>query len=309
MAAGKPPEPASDARRRLREPGAARTCGNRAVGTHQETAVFDHRCVCCRCKGTQPPRPAPRHFRRRRLPLRCPGSNRSFRVWQTKPRSSPLHQRDHCSRSAQSKSQCHSLGCSIPGWFGFGKDRVREHLGWLEVRELLKGQPIDLIREQMLVNETASSERRISDAISQAYSVVVAVNESNEVQAFRVAVDNDPLFLTIKATAAPGYRKPPSVRRLCCRAAPMICGATGKIPTGQGPSRLICSVLRNCQDATPEGDTGYRRPGNSRRDLDRPFDASRPDGEDHLAYCYRRASVERPCPRGLSSRVGHSQRH
>ena len=79
------------------------------------------------------------------------------------------------------------------------RDRVREHLGWLEVRELLKGQPIDPIREQMLANETTSSERRISEAISQAYSVVVTVNESNEIQAFRIAVDNDPLFLTIKA--------------------------------------------------------------------------------------------------------------
>ena len=79
------------------------------------------------------------------------------------------------------------------------KDRVREHLGWLEVRELLKGQPTDLIREQMLSSETASAERRIADAVSQAYSVVVTVNESNEVQAFRVAVDNDSLFITIKA--------------------------------------------------------------------------------------------------------------
>ena len=79
------------------------------------------------------------------------------------------------------------------------RERVREHLGWLEVRELLKGQPIDPIREQMLVTETASAERRITDAVGQAYSVVVTVNESNEVQAFRIAVDNDPLFLTIKA--------------------------------------------------------------------------------------------------------------
>jgi hypothetical protein len=79
------------------------------------------------------------------------------------------------------------------------RDRVREHMGWLEVRELLKGQTVDPIREKMLVTETASAERRITDAVSQAYSVVVTVNESNEVQAFRVAVDNEPLFLTIKA--------------------------------------------------------------------------------------------------------------
>ena len=30
------------------------------------------------------------------------------------------------------------------------RTRIREHLGWLEVREQLKDQPIDLVREQML---------------------------------------------------------------------------------------------------------------------------------------------------------------
>ena len=94
-----------------------------------------------------------------------------------------------------------SIVLAVPSRDGLvlARDRVREHLGWVEVRELLKGQPIDPIREQMLVNETASAERRITDAVSQAYSVVVTVNENNEVQAFRVAVNNDPLFLTIKA--------------------------------------------------------------------------------------------------------------
>ena len=79
------------------------------------------------------------------------------------------------------------------------RNRVREHLGWMEVKELLKGHPVDPIREQMLVNETTLAEKRIPDAISQAYSVVVTVNEDNAIQSFRVAVDNEPLFLTIKA--------------------------------------------------------------------------------------------------------------
>ena len=79
------------------------------------------------------------------------------------------------------------------------RDRVREHLGWVEVKELLKGQPVDPVREQMLVNETSSAERRIPDAIRQAYSVVVTVNEDNAIQSFRVAVDDEPLFLIIKA--------------------------------------------------------------------------------------------------------------
>ena len=79
------------------------------------------------------------------------------------------------------------------------RSRVREHLGWLEVRELIKNQPIDPFREQMLSNEIRAANERIPDAIRQAYCVVVTVNESNEIQAFRIAVNSEPLFVTIKS--------------------------------------------------------------------------------------------------------------
>ena len=77
--------------------------------------------------------------------------------------------------------------------------RIREHLGWLEVREQLKGQLIDPVREQMLVNETELARKRVPDVVGQAYSIVVTLNESNEVQAFRITVGADPLFTLIKA--------------------------------------------------------------------------------------------------------------
>ncbi len=76
---------------------------------------------------------------------------------------------------------------------------VRGHLGWLEVREQLKEQPIDPIREQTLSNETQLASRRIPDAIRQAYAIVVTVNESNDIHAFKIAVTGDSLFTTIKA--------------------------------------------------------------------------------------------------------------
>ncbi len=77
--------------------------------------------------------------------------------------------------------------------------RIREHLGWLGVREQLKGQLIDPVREQMLANETELARKRVPDVIGQAYSIVVTLNESNEVQAFRITVGADPLFNLIKA--------------------------------------------------------------------------------------------------------------
>ena len=79
------------------------------------------------------------------------------------------------------------------------RTRMREYLGWEEVRDQLKNQPIDPIREQMLTHETESARKRVPEAIRQAYSVVVTVNERNEIHAFKVVVTDEPLFTTIKA--------------------------------------------------------------------------------------------------------------
>ena len=77
--------------------------------------------------------------------------------------------------------------------------RLREHLGWLEVGAQLKEQSIDPIRDQMLAVETRAAGGRIPEAIRQAYSIVVTVNEANEIHAFKIALTGDPLFITIKA--------------------------------------------------------------------------------------------------------------
>ena len=79
------------------------------------------------------------------------------------------------------------------------RNRIRGHLGWLDVGDQLKNQTIDPIRAQMLANETESVRRGIPEAVRQAYSIVVTVNESNEVHAFKITVAGDPLFTTIKA--------------------------------------------------------------------------------------------------------------
>ena len=79
------------------------------------------------------------------------------------------------------------------------RTRIREHIGWLEVRDQLKDQPIDPIREQMLASETETASRHVPEAVKQAYSIVVTVNEANGIQAFKVAVTEEPLFTIIKA--------------------------------------------------------------------------------------------------------------
>jgi hypothetical protein len=79
------------------------------------------------------------------------------------------------------------------------RTRIREYLGWEEVRTQLKDQPQDAIREEMLARSTAEARKAIPDAIRQAWSIVITVNERNEIGAFKATVGSEPLFSTIKA--------------------------------------------------------------------------------------------------------------
>ena len=79
------------------------------------------------------------------------------------------------------------------------RTRVRDYLGWEEVRAQLQDQPIDPLREQMLAAETAAARKRVPDAVRSAYCMVVTVSESDAIHAFRVVIGDEPLFTTIKA--------------------------------------------------------------------------------------------------------------
>ena len=108
---------------------------------------------------------------------------------------------DETTGSDRPRVNRNAIVLSVPSKDGLDalRVRVREHLGWMEVGEQLKEQPIDPIREQMLSSETQASRRRIPEAVTQAYCIVVTVNESNDVHAFKVVVTDEPLFSTIKA--------------------------------------------------------------------------------------------------------------
>jgi hypothetical protein len=79
-----------------------------------------------------------------------------------------------------------------------GLDALREYLGWEEVRNQVKDQPQDPIREEMPATWTEQARKRIPDAIRQAWSIVVTVNEHNDIHAFKITVGADPLFSTVK---------------------------------------------------------------------------------------------------------------
>ncbi len=77
---------------------------------------------------------------------------------------------------------------------------IREYLGWETVRDTLKrqGQELDPIRQAMLQGYIDAANKRIPGTLQQAYCIVIAANEKDEVQAFKVQVGDDPLFQTIK---------------------------------------------------------------------------------------------------------------
>jgi hypothetical protein len=78
------------------------------------------------------------------------------------------------------------------------RNRIREYLGWEEVRSLPEAQHFDALRVELLNGYVDEARRRIRDVVQQAYSIVVTVGEDQEVHAFKIAVGSEPLFLTIK---------------------------------------------------------------------------------------------------------------
>jgi len=78
------------------------------------------------------------------------------------------------------------------------RNRIRDHLGWLEVQFQLKDQEVDPIRAETLVGEIDKSKRLIPEAIQQANCLVVTVSEKNEILSFKITVNSEPLFNLIK---------------------------------------------------------------------------------------------------------------
>jgi hypothetical protein len=81
------------------------------------------------------------------------------------------------------------------------RNSIREYIGWEEVVQQLKDQPLDETRSALLVAYREIAKKKIPEAVQQAYCIVVAVSDKNEAQAFKVSVDSRPLFQIIKDDA------------------------------------------------------------------------------------------------------------
>ena len=78
------------------------------------------------------------------------------------------------------------------------RNTILHYLGWEEVRSQLKEQQVDPIREGVLAANLEKTRKAITDMIRQAYCIVITVDESNQVQAYRITPSSDPLFTVIK---------------------------------------------------------------------------------------------------------------
>lgn len=95
------------------------------------------------------------------------------------------------------------LLCPSKDGLEIAEARIRDYLAWETVREDLKKQEeaesIDAARMQTLVTNINKSKGSITEAICQAYCIVVTVSEKNDIQAFKITVTEAPHFTTIKA--------------------------------------------------------------------------------------------------------------
>ena len=80
------------------------------------------------------------------------------------------------------------------------REKVRDFLGWEKVRDMLKDRnDIDTARTAMLEASLRVAGNEMVSQIVMAYCIVVTVDKKNEVAAYRITVDNAPLFAKIVA--------------------------------------------------------------------------------------------------------------
>jgi hypothetical protein len=75
------------------------------------------------------------------------------------------------------------------------REKVRDLLGWEKVREMLKERTdIDTTATTRLEGNLRAARGEMGSRIVMAYCIAVTVNDANDVAAYRINVDNDPLF-------------------------------------------------------------------------------------------------------------------
>jgi len=82
--------------------------------------------------------------------------------------------------------------------------RVRDYLAWEQVQHDLheeeqRGASLDPSRMATLAMNIDKARQKMPDAINQAYCIVVTVSQTDDIQAFKITITDDPAFTTIKS--------------------------------------------------------------------------------------------------------------
>ena len=103
-------------------------------------------------------------------------------------------------RPNRPRVHANSVVLAVPSRDGLDVMRAsaRALLGWEDVASQLQDQDVDPLRRERLRRELQEARTRLPQVIRQGYAVVVTVNESNDVHAFRLAAAPGPLFVEIK---------------------------------------------------------------------------------------------------------------
>ncbi len=132
------------------------------------------------------------------------------------------------------------------------RTRLREYLGWEEVRSQLKDQEIDPIRSETLSASLEDARKKIPEAIQQAYCIVVTVSEKNEVQAFKITVGGEPLFNTIKAESRARIRETAISADALLPGGPLrLVARRRNLTTSERSRRRLCPIPTFAEDAQP----------------------------------------------------------
>ena len=111
---------------------------------------------------------------------------------------------DHTTGPHKPRVYRNAVVAAVPSSEGLeaARVRVRALLGWEDVAAQLQRQAVDPLRAERLRRQTARAKQEIPGIIRQAYGIVVTVNETNQVHAFKLPASGQPLFEEIK-----GHRK------------------------------------------------------------------------------------------------------
>lgn len=90
------------------------------------------------------------------------------------------------------------LAVPSPDGLEAARSRVRDHLAWTEVKDMINEEDVNDLRDQRVKRRVKETDDKIDEAVRQAYSVAVTVGRDGEAEAFKVPAGESSLFTQIK---------------------------------------------------------------------------------------------------------------